>query len=393
MPTYNFDQVIERRGSDSAKWGYYPADVLPMWVADMDFLAPPEVMEAVHERIDHGVFGYGMDPIELRELICQRVQTKYDWTISPEDIVFLPGLVAGVNVAARAIGQRGDGILISTPVYYPFLSTPENQYRVLQNAPLASSRSAVDGLETLYYEMDMDAFESAITPTTQLHILCNPHNPVGRAFTEDELIAVAEQCIENDIIICSDEIHCDLVMGDAKHIPMASLDPEIAKRTITLMAPSKTYNLPGLACSYAIVTDPDLRAQFQRASAGIVPHVGLMGFAATTAAYKYGAEWESQLMDYLEGNRDYIVNYVRENIPGMAVTVPEATYLGWMDCNGLGLPGSPQEFFIDEAKVALNEGATFGQGGESFVRFNFGCPRSTIEQGLEQMSAAIAKLG
>ncbi len=392
MPRYDFDQIVERQGSDSAKWGRYDPDMLPMWVADTDFLAPPEVLDALHKRIDHGVFGYGMDPARLRELICQRMRTKYNWTINLEDIVFLPGLVAGFNIATRAIGARGDGVLVCTPVYFPMLVAPKNQHRQLQHSLLASTRETIDGLEIIRYQMDMDAFDSAITPETKLHLLCNPHNPVGREFTKDELMAIGQSCIEHDVIICSDEIHCDLMLDGVEHVPIASLEPEIADRTITLMAPSKTFNLPGLGCSYAIITNPDLREQYQRASAGIVPHVSVLGYVATEAAYKYGAEWESQLMNYLTGNRDFIANYVRDNIPGMAITIPEATFLMWMDCNKLDLPESPQKFFMNEANVVLNEGASFGEGGEGFVRFNFGCPRSIVEQGLEQMAEAIQRL-
>lgn len=393
MPTYDFDQPIDRRGSDSAKWSRFPEDVLPLWVADMDFRSPPEILDALHERVDHGVFGYGQDPTELRELICARMQERYGWTVTTEDIVFLPGLVAGFNIAARAYGVRGDGVLICTPVYFPFLRAPENQYRTLQNAPLASSRSIEDGAPTIHYEMDLDAIERAITPQTRVHILCNPHNPVGRAYTRGELEALAAKCLEHDVVICSDEIHCDLLLDDAKHIPIASLAPEIAHKTITLMAPSKTYNLPGLACSFAIITNPELRAQYERASAGIVPHVNLLGYVAAKAAYAECAEWERQLMDYLSANCDYLLQYVWEHFPGMAVTVPEATFLAWLDCNYLDLPIPPQQFFLDESRIAFNDGATFGQGGEGFVRFNFGCPRATVQLGLERMEAALAKAG
>jgi cysteine-S-conjugate beta-lyase len=392
MPRYDFDQIVDRSGSDSGKWSRYSADVLPLWVADMDFLSPPEVIEALHRRIDHGVFGYGSDPVELRELICERLLRRYNWEIAPHDIIFMPGLVSGFNIAARAIGDRGDGVLICTPVYHPFLHAPANQHRLLQNAPLASSRSKLDGLETIDYEMDLDAIEDAITERTRLHILCNPHNPVGRAYTRAELESLATTCLSHDVIICSDEIHCDLLLGETQHVPIASLHPEIARRTITLMAPSKTYNLPGLACSYAVITDPDLRAQFQSASAGIVPHVNLLGYVAAITAYSSCDEWERRLRDYLTANRDYLLGYLRDNLPSIAATVPEATFLGWLDCGALDLPGNPQEFFLEEARVAFNEGATFGEGGEGFVRFNFGCPRATVQLGLDRMAESLAVL-
>ena len=348
MPNFDFDQLIDRRGSDSSKWSRYPGDVLPLWVADMDFLSPPEVIQALHERIDHGIFGYGCDPIQFRELICQRLLTRYEWRVDPEAIVFLPGLVAGFNVAVRAVGDRGDATLVCTPVYHPFLHAPANQCRTLQNAPLASSRTRNDGFETIYYELDMEAFEHAITPRTRLHMLCNPHNPVGRAYGRAELETLAAKCLEHDLVICSDEIHCDLLLGAAEHIPIASLDPEIARNTITLMAPSKTYNMPGLACSHAVITNPELRSQFQHASAGIVPHGNLLGYVAAQAAYSRCADWERQLLAYLTANRDFLLQYLRDNLPSIAATVPEATYLGWLDCNRLNLPAEPQGFFVDQ---------------------------------------------
>ena len=389
MPTYDFDKVVNRLGTDSGKWLRYPEDVLPLWVADMDFMSPPEVVSALHERIDHGVFGYGCDPVELRGLIVQRMQDRYNWAIAENDIVFLPGLVSGFNIAARAIGQRGDGVMVCTPVYFPFLTAPANQHRQLRNAPLTVSRRIVDGLETLYYEMDMDAMDRAINADTRLHILCNPHNPVGRAFTRSELETLASKCLENEVIICSDEIHCDLLLGDTRHIPIASLDSEIADNAITLMAPSKTFNLPGLACSFAIITNPELRAKYERASAGIVPHVNVLGITAATAAYGQCADWERQLCDYLESNRDFLVEYVRERLPGVAITIPEATYLAWLGLGKLDLPAEPQEYLLNVAKVACNEGATFGKGGEGFVRVNFGCPRVTLQEGLDRIGEAL----
>ncbi len=391
MPSFNFDQLVDRQGTDSGKWKRYGDDVLPLWVADMDFKSPPAVIEALHERIDHGVFGYGCDPVELRALICKRMYDRYGWTIEEDDIVFLPGLVSGFNIGARAIGERGDEVMISTPVYFPFLTAPANQYRKLRNAPLAATRTVVNGLETIRYELDWDAVDRAISARTRLHILCNPHNPVGRAFTRDELEMLAAKCLEEDLVICSDEIHCDLLLDGTQHVPIASIDPEIAKQTITLMAPSKTFNLPGLACSFAIITNPVLRAQYERAKAGIVPHVNVLGIVAATAAYGQCAEWERELCDYLTGNRNFLLDYVRDNLPEIATTIPEATYLAWLDCNKLDLPGGPQEFFLNEAKIACNDGETFGKGGEGFVRFNFGCPRSTVRAGLDRMAEAIER--
>jgi cysteine-S-conjugate beta-lyase len=383
---YDFDTTIERRGSDSGKWLYYGADVLPMWVADMDFRSPEPIVQALHNRIEHGVFGYSMDSPQLKEAICARLARLYRWQVQPDDIIFLPGLVCGLNVATRAIGEAGDGVLANTPVYPPFLSAPGNHERVLHTAELALEREG----QRIRYCVDYDAFVAAIQPNTRLFMLCNPHNPVGRAYSREELLRMADICLRHNLAICSDEIHCDLVLGDTRHIPMASLDPEIAQQCITLMAPSKTYNLPGLGCSMAIVQNPDLRRQLQRASAGIVPHVNLLGYVAAHAAYTECEDWLHALQAYLTANRDFLLEYVEQHLPGVRTTVPEATYLAWLDCRELGIEGSPFKFFLEEAKVAFADGLGFGKPGEGFVRVNFGCPRALFAQGLAQVRMALA---
>ncbi|GIV79829.1 PatB family C-S lyase [Litorilinea aerophila] len=387
--SYNFDQYVERRGSDSAKWGVYGDDVLPLWVADMDFPSPPAVLEALHQRVDHGIFGYGMEPLALKELICERMARLHRWQISPDDILFLPGLVCGLNVVTRAIGEPGDAVVVSTPVYPPFLTAPGNQDRRLQTADLAVSQVRHQDRLHPRYEFDPDAFQAALDERTRLFILCNPHNPVGRAFTPAELSTMAELCARHDLVICSDEIHCDLLMGETRHVPIASLDPEIAARTITLVAPSKTYNIPGLGCSMAIVPNADLRRRLERAKAGIVPHINVMGFVAALAAYREGDAWLSALLAYLTANRDFAVDYLARHMPQLKTTVPEATYLLWIDCREAHLPAKPQQFFLEEAKVALNDGAAFGPAGEGFVRLNYGCPRATLEEALARMARAL----
>jgi cystathionine beta-lyase len=382
---YNFDEVVERRGTDSGKWHYYTDDVLPMWVADMDFKSPPAVMRALHERIDHGVFGYGRDPAQLKAVICDRMARLYNWTVSPGEIVFLPGLVCGLNVVSRAIGESGDGVLVTPPVYPPFLSAPKNQDRRLHVAELAVERQG----QHLHYTVDFDPFAAAIQPSTRLFLLCNPHNPVGRAYTQPELLQMAELSLRNDLVICSDEIHSDLLLDDTPHIPIASLSPEISQRTITLLAPSKTYNLPGLGCSLAIVQDAELRRRVVQASAGIVPHVNVLGFVAALAAYTEGDEWLTALRAYLTANREYVVTFLAEHLPQIRTTVPEATYLAWLDCREVGIEGNVQKYLLEHAKVALNDGAGFGEGGAGFLRLNFGCPRPLLEQGLRQVAAAL----
>lgn len=385
---YNFDLPVERRGTDSAKWHYFGEDVLPMWVADMDFRSPEPVLQALQERIAHGVFGYGLDSPQLKEVMCARLARLYNWEITPADIVFLPGLVCGLNVVSRAIGNPGDGVLVTTPVYPPFLSAPTNQGRVLHAAEMTVARRD----QTLHYTVDEAAFAAAIQPSTRLFILCNPHNPVGRAYTRAELLRMGETALRHNLTICSDEIHCDLLLDGTKHIPLASLDPEIAQQTVTLLAPSKTYNLPGLGCSMAIIQNPALRKQVQQAAAGIVPHVNVLGYVAAIAAYAECEDWLAALCAYLTANRDFAIDYIRTHLPQIRTTVPEATYLLWLDCSELGIEGVPQKYFLEQAKVALNDGGVFGQGGQNFVRLNFGCTRATLQEGLDQLRRAVAAI-
>jgi cystathionine beta-lyase len=378
---FNFDQCPDRRPSDSAKWSYFGADVLPMWVADMDFVSPQPIIDALQARVAHGVFGYGSDSPALRSALVERMQRLYGWAIEPADIVFLPGLVSGLNVVSRAVGVAGDSAVVHTPVYGPFLSAPANQGRKLQVAPLTCSVAG----QRLHYAVDFDRFAAVLDASSKLFILCNPHNPVGRAFTRPELEQMAALCERHDLVICSDEIHCDLLMTGTRHIPIASLAPEIAQRTITLMAPSKTFNIPGLGASFAIVPNPALRKQVEQAATGIVPHLNLLGMVAAEAAYTRCDDWLAALNAYLTANRDFAIAYLEEKLPQARVTQPEATYLLWLDCRDLGIEGAPAEFFLKQAKLAVNEGAWFGEGGAGFVRLNYGCPRSTLQQGLEQL--------
>jgi cystathionine beta-lyase len=310
----------------------------------------------------------------------------HQWQINPEEIMFLPGLVSGLNLVCRAMGRPGEGVLVQTPVYPPFLTAPANHELKLETASLTHT---IQG-QTLHYEIDFEIFENAISPETRLFILCNPHNPVGRSYNCEELTRLAEICLRHNLVICSDEIHCDLLMGDTRHIPIASLSPEIANRSITLVAPSKTFNIPGLGCSFAIIRNPELRKRMERAAAGIIPHVNIMGYVAALAAYNEGNEWLEQLLAYLTANRDFVRDFVAEHLPGIRTTVPEATYLAWLDCRQANIDSNPYDFFLKKAKVALNDGARFGPEGEGFVRLNYGCPRSILQQALEQMQAALA---
>ena len=384
MP-HSFDNFINRRDSDSAKWNIFGPDVLPMWVADMDFRVADPIVRALHERVEHGIFGYQMSSAELSNILVDRLETRHHLHAAPDNLVYLPNVVTGLNVAASIVGERGDGILMLAPLYPPFLSVVAAQGRVLNDVLLAQTRE--NGL--MRYEIDFDALEAAVTPQTKLFLFCNPHNPVGRVYTRDELERVAEFCIRHDLILCSDEIHCDLVYAPNTHISIASLSPEIASRTITLLAPSKAFNLPSLGCAVAVITDKGLRKRFEMQAMLTGEHPYVMGVVGATAAYRDGQPWLDELLPYLQSNRDAMVEYVGQHLPDVATTCPEGTYLGWLDFRLLKLTGSPFQYFLDRAKVAFSDGAIFGKGGEGYIRVNFGCQRSTLLEALERVCGAI----
>lgn len=386
--TYNFDEQIERRGTGSTKWEWYNEDVLPLWVADMDFRAPEPVIRALHRRIEHGIFGYEFNPKELKTVICERLARLYGWQVQPDEILFLPGIVSALNVACRAFGEPGDGVLMQTPVYPPFLTAPGNFNKTADLAELAVGSSG----RLLHYELDDDRFEAAITPRTRLFLLCNPHNPVGRVYSRRELERLAESCARHDLVICSDEIHCDLLFDGRRHIPIAALAPEVSARTITLMAPSKTFNIPGLACGFAVIQNPNLMKQMQKAAGGITGHISSAGYTAALAAYQEGQPWLEAALAYLDANRRYVTDYVLERFPGVSLTQPEGTYLSWLDWREAGLPERPYDFFLKNARVALNDGALFGKPGEGFLRLNFAAPRALLAEALERMRSAWARL-
>ncbi len=383
---FNFDNQPDRRASESVKWNRYDDDVLPMWVADMDFHVPEPVIEALRQRVEHGVFGYPLPPENLKESIVAWLARHHGWEVTPEDLVLVPGVVTGFNLASHAVTRPGDGVLVQTPTYGPFFGVEKNVNLVQHEMELTR---AADG----QYSVDIDAFEAALTGRTRIFMLCNPHNPTGRIFRKDELEAMAEICLKNDIIICSDEIHSDLIFSGHKHIPIASLDPEIAKNTITLIAPSKTFNIAGLKASVAIITDEKLRKQFDGARQGLTGWVNLLGMVAMEAAYDRGEAWLDAMLEYLEANRDYAFDFINNEIKGVKMAKPEGTYLAWLDCRDAGIDGKPDAFFQERAKVALNDGAWFGKGGEGFVRLNFGCPRSILEEGLGKIQRELGGRG
>jgi len=372
---------IDRRGTDSVKWRRYGEGVIPLWVADMDFRSPEPVIEALRARVEHGVFGYGIEPPDLREIVVERLLRRYGWRVLPEDLVFIPGVVVGFNLAAQAVCKPGESLLLQTPIYFPMLSVAEHAGLSMDQMQLTQGEGG--------YGVDLDLMERTVSPTTRMFLLCNPHNPVGRAFTRAELEGMAAICARHDLVICSDEIHGELVYTGHVHTPIAALDEEIGQRTITLIAPSKTFNIAGLKFSVAVIPNPALREAFLAACRGIVPGISVLAYTAARAAYAHGDPWLQELLPYLEGNRDLVQSTVRDRFPGVHVSPVEATYLAWLDCREAGLPCAPGEFFLREAHVALNEGASFGPGGEGHVRLNFGCCRALLAQALGQMEQAL----
>ena len=378
----DFEQLIERRGSDSIKWTLFDEDVLPMWVADMDFRAPQAVITALQQRVEHGVFGYPHEPPRLRDVVVDWIARHYKWAVQPDALVFLPNVAVGFNLAIQAGGKPGSGLLFQPPIYFPILDTPKH-------AGLEARPSELVRGEDGRYEIDYDDVERVAGERCSAFILCNPHNPVGRVFCLEELEKLGETCLRHDLLICSDEIHADLVYDGRRHIPIASIDPEIAARTITLIAPNKTFNVAGISCAIAVVPNPELRQRLEDARRGIVPHVGIMSYVMTDAAYRHGEQWLSQLIVYLAKNRSFAEEFVRNQLPGVRVAPIEGTYLAWLDCRDLGLEEPPRAFFLREARVGLDDGARFGPGGEGFARLNFATPRSNLLDGLQRMRRAL----
>jgi len=353
-----------------------------MWVADMDFLCPPAVIEALKKRVDHGIFGYAQEPPELRDIIVDRLKRRYDWTIQPDWIAFPPNVFVGFHLAAHTTCKTGDGVAAHTPIYFPILLVPPN---VRLTGQLTEMLKAPNGR----YEIDFDAFEASLDARSKLFILCNPHNPIGRVYTRSELERIAEICLKHDVTICSDEIHADFVYDGRKHTPIASLSPEIGDRTITLFSPAKSFNVAGITFSFAVIPSEDLRTKYEAAKQGLVTHPGVMGYTMAVPALRDSDAWFDELLAYLQENRDTAARFVAEQIPGISMTPLEGTYLAWLDCRSLVLDQTPHEFFLEKAKVATVEGAIFGTGGEGFARLNLACPRPRLLEGLERIRQAV----
>lgn len=379
---FDFDRIIDRRRTSSAKWEKYAGrDILPFWVADMEFATPAFIREAVAERLAHEVIGYTRTPPDLVEAFLGWLLRHYGWAVPEEWLVWIPGVVPGVNLTARAVSAPGGAILIPTPVYYPFLSVPGNADQVGLTVPLVRQQQR--------WVMDFDALQDAVDGheggRPQLLLLANPQNPTGRAYDRAELTTLADFCLKNDLFLCADEIHSAILIDpDVRHLPIASLYPEIAARTVTLFAATKTYNIPGLPCAVAVIPDRQLRRAFNRARAGLVPDIGPLGYAASRAAFADESSYLPDLLEYLRGNHARLAE-----VAGERMTPVQATYLGWIDVTDTRVAAHAGAHF-EQFGLGLSDGAPFG--GPGYVRFNFACPRSLLEQGLERLAAGLDAL-
>jgi cystathionine beta-lyase len=378
--TYNFDTCPERTGYGSLKWDKYKGrDILPLWVADMDFVTAPEILDALQQRLDHGVFGYTIPHEAPIEAVINYLNRQHGYSARAAWLNFLPGLVPAINLCCHAFTEPGDSVMTATPVYPPFISAPDYAERELIKVPLR-----LDSEDR--WTLDIDAMEAAIQPHTKIFILCSPHNPVGRVFSKEELTALADFCERHDLILISDEIHCDLVFdAEAKHTLTATLSEQIADRTVTLMAPSKTYNLPGLACAFSVIENTKLRAQFQKTIRGIITEVNCFGYAGITAAYDHGEPWRQALLTYLRNNYNLIYEFISREIPEITFRPMESTYLAWLDVSKLDIKDPVGHF--EKHGVGLTDGTPFD--GHQHLRLNFGCPHSRLEEGLEKIKAAL----
>lgn len=386
---YNFDEIVDRAGSNAVKlerlkpvFGH--EDLIPLWVADMDFKSPPAIIEALKQRVEHGVFGYTLPSEEYTSSIVNWLERRHHWQVKREHINFVPGVVKGFAFAIDEFTGKGDKIIIQPPVYHPFRIVTSSLEREVVNNPLI--------LDNGQYRMDFEGLRNIVSVNDcKILILCNPHNPGGRVWSLSELNELADICYENDILVVSDEIHADLALPGYQHIPFASVSEKAEDISLTLMAPSKTFNIAGIVSSFAVITNKTIR---ERYLAYLEPRELQQGtifaFTATRAAYDECEEWLDQMLAYVQGNVDFVDNYLKENIPEIKAILPEASFLVWLDCCSLNL--SQRELvklFIEKAHLALNDGTMFGPGGEGFMRLNVGCPRSLLEKGLNNLKKAV----
>ena len=357
MTAFDFDEIIDRTGHHSAKWGAVAEGCLPMWVADMDFRSPPAAIDAMIERARHGVFGYTLDPPKLKEAVVERMERLYNWQITPDDVLFSPGLVLALSATCSGFGKPGDTVLIQTPVYGSFFKAIRANRKFIGNVDM---EYIADDAHSFHYENDYDEFEMiARDPRASIHLQCNPQNPAGFVYSPSELERVAEICLRHNLLIVADEIHSDLIL-EGEHVPIATLSEEIAQSTLTMIAPSKTFNLAGMACSVLIAQNKEIRETMAAALQSISAHVNIMGYEAAYGAYTGGEEWLRQLLLYLKDNRDFAIDYIRRHLPQIKTTTPTSTYLLWMDMRGLPIDGDLMTFCQETAGVAPTPGAFFG---------------------------------
>ncbi len=387
---FNFDEIISRANTNSVKYDWRKKlfgreDVLPMWVADMDFRVPPAVRQAIMERARHEIYGYSIRPESFYQSIMNWTNRRYGWSIAPEWLAFTPGIVPAVNLTILGLTEPGDKIMIQPPVYFPFFQAIRKNKRTLVENRLQ--------LRNGRYHIDMENFEEQLKSGVKLFILCNPHNPGGSVWTREELKAMGELCVRYNTIIIADEIHADIVFPDHVYTPMASVSGDIAQNTITFLAPSKTFNIAGLSTAIGIIPNRRLRGEFDEMIEKIhLWHGNIFGNVALEAAYNYGEQWLDELLEYLAGNLKLISEFV-EKIPGIQLIKPEGTYLAWLDCRELPVEDEEiNRFMVEQAKVGMNEGSTFGKNGAGFQRLNFGCPRKTLTTALENIEQAVKKL-
>lgn len=388
---YNFDNPVDRQGTNCVKYDlrtevFGNENVIPMWVADMDFLTPDFIIEAIRKRLDHEILGYTIRRSEYFESLLNWVKLRYNWEIEQEWISFSPGIVPAINICTLAFTQPGDSIIVQPPVYFPFFSAVKDHGRKI----LFNRLKEEEG----FYTFDFDDLIKKAEAGAKMLILSNPHNPVGRAWRKDELLTLADICLKYKILIISDEIHSDLILHAYKHIPLASLSEEIASITLTCLAPSKTFNLAGLATSSMVISDPKLRETYKKQIESLhISGGNIFGTEASIAAYQQGHDWLDQLLIYLQKNVDYLMSRLKNTGSIIKPVLPEATYMIWLDCKELGMkPAELNKFFIEKAGLGMNEGSMFGPGGEGYMRMNLACPLATIEQALDNIENAISKI-
>ena len=390
MGKYDFDKIVDRRGTgalklDVLKERYGRADLTPLWVADMDFETPSFITDALKQRLEHSLFGYTVEPDDYRPAIIDWIRDHHGWEVRPEWLSYIPGIVKGIGMVVNVFVKPDEKVIIQPPVYHPFRLTPQGNGREVVYNPLIENP---DGT----YSMDFDNLEKVADPSCRLLILSNPHNPGGIVWDRETLEKLARFCSSRGIIVISDEIHCDMALYGHKHIPFASVSQEAASCSITFSAPTKTFNIAGIVSSWCVVPDEKLRTRFFGwLKANELDEPNMFAPIATVAALRNGEEWRREMLRYIEGNIDFVINWCAERIPQIKPLRPQASYLVWLDCRGLGLAHDDLiDLFVNKARLALNDGALFGPGGDGFMRLNVASPRKLLEQALLQLEDAVA---